>query len=102
MARLMAIYKTPKDPTAFDAYYFSTHVPLAKKIPGLGAYEVSKGPVLTPRGPAPVHLVANLHFASMAALQAGLASAEGKATASDLKNFADGGVDLYFFDDATV
>ena len=35
MARLVAMYKTPKDAGGFDAYYFNTHVPIAKKIPGL-------------------------------------------------------------------
>ena len=35
MAKLIVLYKRPKDPKAFDAYYFSTHVPIAKKIPGL-------------------------------------------------------------------
>ena len=53
MARLLVLYGTPKDPAAFDAYYASTHVPIAKKIPGLRRYEASRGPVLTPSGPAP-------------------------------------------------
>jgi uncharacterized protein (TIGR02118 family) len=52
MARLVVLYKTPKDVGAFDAYYFNTHVPIAKKIPGLRTYEVSKGPVVTPTGPS--------------------------------------------------
>ena len=43
MAKLVVIYKTPKDKAAFDKYYFETHVPLAKKIPGLRRYEVSDG-----------------------------------------------------------
>ncbi|TIN20878.1 MAG: EthD family reductase, partial [Mesorhizobium sp.] len=33
MARLVALYKTPKDVAAFDRYYVSTHIPLAKAIP---------------------------------------------------------------------
>jgi uncharacterized protein (TIGR02118 family) len=43
-------------------------------------------------------LVATLYFDSMDSLKAGLGSAEGKAAAGDLANFADGGADLYFFD----
>ena len=35
MARFVVMYKTPKDPVAFDRYYFSTHVPITKKISGL-------------------------------------------------------------------
>jgi hypothetical protein len=42
MARLVVMYKTPKDAGGFDAYYFNTHVPIAKKIPGVRKYEVSK------------------------------------------------------------
>ena len=48
MARLMVLYRTPKDVAAFDRYYFDKHVPTAKKIPGLRKYEVNAGPVMTP------------------------------------------------------
>ncbi|HVX75718.1 MAG TPA: EthD family reductase, partial [Bradyrhizobium sp.] len=51
MAHLLVMYKTPKDAAAFDKHYFETHVPLAKKIPGLRKYEVSQGVVATPAGP---------------------------------------------------
>jgi uncharacterized protein (TIGR02118 family) len=34
MARLVVLYKTPRDAAAFDKHYFDRHVPLAKKIPG--------------------------------------------------------------------
>ena len=30
MAKLFAIYQQPADASAFDAYYFGKHVPLAK------------------------------------------------------------------------
>lgn len=33
MARLLVLYKTPTNPEAFDNYYQSVHIPLAKKIP---------------------------------------------------------------------
>ncbi len=102
MALLIAVYKTPKDKTAFDRYYRETHAPLAKKVPGLKAYEISKGPVVMPGGASNVHLVAILTFDSMAALQAGLASPEGRAAAGDLANFADGGADLMMFDTANA
>ncbi|MFD2055537.1 EthD family reductase [Mesorhizobium calcicola] len=65
MARLVALYKTPKDLTAFDRYYFSTHIPLAKTIPGLRKYEISDGGVHSPGGPSGYHLVAILHFGSV-------------------------------------
>ena len=98
MAKLIAVYKTPKSAEAFDRYYSSTHVPLAKKIPGLRKYEVSSGPVGLPVDPGGVHLVALLEFDSAEAIRTALGTPEGQATAGDLANFADGGVDLMVFD----
>ena len=43
MAKIVVTYKTPTDPAAFDKYYAETHIPLAKKMPGLRKYEVSRG-----------------------------------------------------------
>ena len=102
MARLLVLYKAPKDAKAFDDYYFSTHVPKAKKIPGLRKYDVSRGAVATPAGPSGLHLVATLYFDDMAAIQAAFASPEGQAAAADLPNFATGGADLLMFDDKVV
>ncbi len=101
-AKLIALYKTPADAAAFDAYYTSTHAPLAKQIPGLRRYEVSTGPVNGPAGPSGVHLVAVLHFDSAEAIGQALASAEGSAAARDLGNFAQAGVDLLVFDSKDI
>ena len=102
MARLVVLYKTPKDAGAFDAYYFNTHVPIAKRIPGLRKYEVSNGPVATPAGPSSIHLVAILHFDDMAAIQNAFAGAEGQAAAADVQTFATGGADMYLFENCEV
>ena len=102
MNRLTVLYGHPKDPAAFDRYYYATHVPIAKKIPGLRHYEVTSGPVTTLEGPSPYHLVALLSFDSLAAIQAALGTPEGQATAADLGNFATGGVDPYIADTRTI
>ena len=102
MARLVVLYKTPKNAEAFDKHYASTHIPLAKKVPGLKKYDVSQGPIGAPTGPSGIHLVATLYFDSLDALKAGLSSPEGQAAAGDLANFADGGADLYMFDTKDV
>ena len=102
MARVVVMYKTPKDPAAFDRYYFATHVPIAKKIPGLRKYEVSQGAVPSPAGPSGVHLVAILHFDDMAAVGRAFASDEGKAAVADVGTFATGGVDILMFDQKEV
>ena len=77
---------------------YATHVPIAKKVPGLESYEISRGPDHDARRPAPYHLIATLTFDSVEAIQAALASAEGQATAADLGRFATGGVDIYIVD----
>ena len=102
MAKLVAIYKKPKDIAAFNRHYFATHVPLAKAIPGLRRYEVSNGAVGLPVEPGAIHLVAILEFDSLDAINQALASPEGQATAGDLANFADGGVDLLVFETKSV
>ena len=102
MARMIAMYRKPADEAAFDAYYFGTHVPIAKKIPGLRSYEVNHGGVATPAGLSDFHLIAILTFDSIADIQAGLGSTEGQAAAADLGNFAQAGVDLLFFDTKEV
>ena len=102
MADLVVLYKTPKDAAAFDKYYFETHVPLAKKLPGLTKYTVSKGPVATPAGASPFHLVAILSFASMADIGAAFASPEGKAAAADVPKFASGGAEMHMFETREV
>ena len=94
MAKLFAIYQQPKDPAAFDEHYFNKHVPLAKKIPGLKGYEVTRGDVIGMTGKHGVYVVAILEYASMEAVGAAMASPEGQAAAADLANFAGAGIDV--------
>jgi len=82
VVRFLVVYETPGDPAAFDEHYRRVHIPLAKKLPGLRRYTVS-------RNPAPVrgetfHLVAELDWDDMDALRAAFASPEGQATARDI------------------
>jgi uncharacterized protein (TIGR02118 family) len=102
MACLVVMYKVPVDPDAFDRYYFASHVPLAKTIPGVRKYEVSHGPVGTPAGPSGIHLIATLHFDNLAAIQQAFASSEGQATTADVRTFATGGVEMLIFDTREV
>jgi uncharacterized protein (TIGR02118 family) len=102
MAQVIVTYKTPKDPAAFDKYYAETHIPLAKKMPGLRKYQISQGPVGSPGGASGIHLVAILSFDNMAAVGAAFGSPEGKAAAGDVAKFASGGADIAFFDTTDV
>jgi len=101
MAQLLVLYNTPRDPSVFDRYYQETHIPLARKIPGLHSLTISHGPVQALAGNAP-YLVAILDFDSMGDLVAALASPEGHATANDLRNFASGGATLLLYDNKAV
>ena len=88
MSKMLMIYRKPADPAAFDRHYFSTHVPLAKQLPGLRKYEVSRGPIVSRmRGDAP-YMVATLHFDSTAAMRDAFATEVGKACAADRRLFA--------------
>lgn len=102
MAKLVVMYKKPSNVAAFDAHYASTHAPLAKKIPGLRRFEVSTGPISTPQGDSPWHLIVSLEFDSVDALKKGLDAPEGRAAAGDLSNFAQAGVELLMFDTKEV
>ena len=104
MARLLVMYRTPKDAAAFDKYYFETHVPLSQKIPGLKKFEVSQGGVGSPAGDSGIHRVAILHFDGMAALQAAFVSPEGKAAAADVAAFSPepGSVQILMFETRQV
>lgn len=102
MAAIVAVYKTPKDVAAFNAYFFAKHVPLAKKLPGLRRCRVSDGAVGLPAEPGAVQVVAILEFDNLEAIQKALVSPEAQATAMDFGNFTDGGVDLMVFNTKDV
>src|ERR1700733_12612638 len=98
MARLLVMYKKPSDAAAFDKHYTEKHIPLAKKIPGVKKYEISRGAVATPAGPSNYPLIAVLQFDDVAAIQTAFASPEVQAAVADLQTFATGGADIFMFD----
>ncbi|MBD5657081.1 MAG: EthD family reductase [Candidatus Eremiobacteraeota bacterium] len=93
-ATVLALYKKPADSAAFDSYYSKHHAPLAKTLPGLQSYTVSKG--LTDKDP--YYQVAILKFASVDTIKSALGSTQGMAVVADLKNFAQAGVDIMVFE----
>lgn len=88
MMTVTALYSVPEDVDAFEAHYLSQHAPLVDAIPGLVRQETARS-VDTPDGSrAPYYRIAHLYFEDGAALQAGLASPEGRATATDATQLA--------------
>ena len=104
MARMVVIYRTPADPAAFDKHYFDVHIPLAKDLPGLKRYEVSKGPIVALAGAADTYLIGTLHFDSLAAIKEAFASECGRACAADRRILApdDKDVQMFLFEDQSA
>lgn len=99
MTTLTVLYGVPTDPDAFEEHYRSVHAPLARELPGLQGFSVTKV-VGTPDGsPPPYHLVVTLTFADSAALGAAMSSPQGRATAKDVPTFATGGATLLIGED---
>jgi uncharacterized protein (TIGR02118 family) len=94
---MVVIYRVPKDPAAFDAHYFDVHVPLAKRLPGLQRYEISKRPIATPAGDPEPYLVATLVFDSFDALRKAFGTPEGRACAADRRILAPNDEDLQMY-----
>lgn len=95
MVKLIALYRKPADAETFDAHYTGIHLPLVQKIPGLKKTEITK---ITgaPMGDARYHLMAEMYFESIDAMNEANASKEGRAAAKDLMQFAGEIVTLFF------
>ncbi|WP_433268089.1 EthD family reductase [Actinosynnema sp. CS-041913] len=95
MIKYIALYRKPANPDEFDEAYFTSHLPLVAKTPGLVRVEVAKvGRVLVPGflGEHEPHLVAELYFASEADMKAAFASPEWQAAGANLTEI--GGMEL--------
>jgi uncharacterized protein (TIGR02118 family) len=108
---MVVIYQMPENPQAFDQHYFEVHVPMAKKLPGLRKYEVSRGDVvevrrgeIVPRtGPTDIYRIGTLLFDDMPAIERAFASPEGQACALDVRILAPrGDYQMFLFDDREV
>jgi len=104
MARMIAIYKMPDNKVAFDKHYFEVHIPLAKKLPGLRKYDVSKSPIISTTGNSDTYLIGTLHFDSLEAIKTAFASPQGKDCAADRKILVpdDDQIQIYLFDTEDV
>jgi len=75
-AKVVVLYPTPRDVSAFERAYNEDHVPMVTpgNFRGITRFVASKV-VGTPDGsPPPFHRIAELHFPSMDVLQAAAAS----------------------------
>ncbi len=101
MVKLIALYRKPADPAAFDQAYFSTHIPLVKKVPHLRRTEISR---ITgaPRGEPDYYLMAELWFDDRTAMDAAMASPENMEAGRNLQSFARGLATFLYAEEVTV
>ena len=104
MARMVVIYRTPENVDDFDRHYFEVHIPLAKNLPGLRKYEVSKGSIISLAGASEAYLIATLHFDDLLGIKEAFASQCGLACAADRRVLApnDADVQMFLFDSCEV
>ena len=77
--RITILYSPPSDPEAFTEHYRSTHLALARAVPGLRRVTLS-----TPRGgPDAPYLVAELWFDDADSMRTALKSPEMETTTAD-------------------
>jgi uncharacterized protein (TIGR02118 family) len=93
--KVVVLYTQPDDAAAFDAHYLGVHVPLVEKIPGLDRFEAGKFTAALDGGEQTYYRVAELYFASQAAMDAAFGSAEGAATAQDYGQIAPPGSRMF-------
>ncbi|MCC8251263.1 EthD family reductase [Saccharothrix luteola] len=95
MVKYVALYRKPADVEAFDEAYFTSHLPLVERTPGLLRAEVAKvSRVFVPGflGEHEPHVVAEMYFESAEAMKQAFRSPEWQAAGANLAEI--GGVEL--------
>jgi len=92
MVTLIALYKKPDDPVAFQEHYENIHTPLIRKVPGLRRMQITRfSKMLTPANTTLAeqpYLECTMYFDNMDSFKAAMASEENKAAGKDLMSFA--------------
>ena len=95
MFKLIALYRKPADVESFDKHYFNVHLPLVKAVPGLRKLEIVRVGG-APMGDSRYHLMAEMTYDSLEAMNAANASPEGRAVARDVMSFAADVLTLFY------
>ena len=94
MVKLIALFRPPADPDAFDRHYFGVHLPRLRAIPGVEKVEITRI-TGSPIGEPKYHLMAEMYYQSADAMDAANASPEGVAAAREILGFAPDIVTLF-------
>lgn len=92
-AKLMVMYPAPKNLDSFEEAYNKEHIPMAAPIfQAAGATKVVLSKMTgSPSGEPPFHRIAEIHFPSIAALQACAASKAGQDALAHAAKISNGG-----------
>jgi uncharacterized protein (TIGR02118 family) len=96
MVKLVALYRMPSDPGAFDTHYRDVHLPLIRKWPGLKRVELGRVTGMPGGAEPPFYQIAEMYFDDQDALRAAMRSPEGRAAGEDLQSFAAGLVTMLY------
>lgn len=103
-AKVIVLYPTPQDVSAFERSYTQDHAPMVtpQAFPGITKFVASK--VLgTPDGsPTPFYRIAELHFPSMDALQAAAASPSAQPAIAHAVSISSGGKPIFLVGEEDV
>lgn len=103
MVRIVALHRTPADPDSYDEYYRRVHIPIARRIPGVRQIRFGRVRKMNDGSQPPLHLVSEVYFDDMPALEAALDSSEMAAALADIPNFAtDGAITIMFCESEDV
>jgi uncharacterized protein (TIGR02118 family) len=86
--KLVVLYTRPSDADEFERHYLDVHGPLVRQIPGLQRFEGARLLTAADGGDQVYFRIAELYFADQEAMQAGLNSDQGRATAEDFRAIA--------------
>ena len=93
--KLVVMYPRPKDIDAFEKIYQNEHVPLAvAKLEGKTEIVATKV-LASPQGTPPFYRIAEIHFRSMADLEACAASDGGKEALANAVMISSGGPPIF-------
>ncbi|MGD8584256.1 MAG: EthD family reductase [Chloroflexota bacterium] len=99
MFKFVTIYRRVDDETALEAFFSSTHLPLAERLPGLIKSEVSRVSG-KPGGASRFHLMYELYFETHQHFFQALASEAGNEMMAALKEWSDAKLITWFYCDS--
>ncbi len=95
-AKVVVLYPTPRDLSTFERAYTQDHVPMvtAQNFTGLQKFVASRVVGTADGGASPFYRLAELHFPSMEALQAAVASPSAQKVVTHAISISSGGAPI--------